>query len=121
MPGRPPLTVLCLHETATTGAVWAALAQALAGHATVLAPDRPGWGDAEAPEGYARTTVAEQASFAARLLKRHAGPAVACGAGIGAVAALELSLAEPDLIIGALLVEPPLLSFAPEATEQLSA
>ena len=49
------------------------------------------------------------------------GPAVVCGAGIGAVAALELSLAEPELVIGTVLVEPPLLSFLPEATDRLAA
>jgi pimeloyl-ACP methyl ester carboxylesterase len=118
--GRPPPTVLCLHESATTGRIWGPLAEALAGHANVLAPDRPGWGDADAPQGYERTTVAEQAGFAARALEGR-GPAVVCGAGIGAAVALELSLAEPDLVIGTVLVEPPLLSFVPEATNQLSA
>ena len=120
MPGRRPLTVLCLHETATTGRIWAPLAEALDGHANVIAPDRPGWGDTPAPEGYERTTVAEQTGLAARALEGH-GPAVVLGAGIGAVTALELSLAEPDLVIGTVLVEPPLLSFVPEATAQLSA
>jgi pimeloyl-ACP methyl ester carboxylesterase len=120
MAERQPLTVLCLHETATTGRIWEPLAAALNGHADVLAPDRPGWGDAEAPEGYVRTTVAEQAGVAAQALKERRR-AIVCGAGIGAVAALELSLAEPDLVLGTVLVEPPLLSFVPEATMQLSA
>ena len=120
MPERISLTVLCLHETATTGRIWEPLAEALAAHATVLAPDRPGWGETWVPEGYSRTTVAEQAGFGAQIL-RERGPAVVCGAGIGAVAALELSLAEPDLVVGAVLVEPPLLSFVPEATERLAA
>jgi pimeloyl-ACP methyl ester carboxylesterase len=113
-------TVLCLHESGTTGRIWAPLAEALSGHAEVLAPDRPGWGNAEAPEGYERTTVAEQAGFAGQLLEE-SGPAVVCGAGIGAVASLELLLGEPDLVTGAVLIEPPLLSFVPAATEQLSA
>ena len=119
MAGSPP-TVLCLHESGTTGRVWAPLAEALAGEAEVIAPDRPGWGRTEAPEGYARTTIAEQAGFAAHALHGR-GPAVACGAGIGAVAALELLIAEPELVSGAVLVEPPLLSFLPEATDQLAA
>lgn len=118
MPDRP--TVLCLHESGTTGGIWGPLAEALSGHAVVLAPDRPGWGGEGAPEGYERTTVAEQAGFAGRLLKG-GEPAVVCGAGLGAVAALELLLGEPDLVAGAVLVEPPLLSFVREATEQLAA
>jgi len=114
-------TVLCLHEAGTTGAIWIPLAEALAGHAEVLRPDRPGWGEAEVPEGYERTTVAEQGGFAASLLRELDEPAILCGAGIGAVAALELALAEPALVAGTLLVEPPLLSFVPEATSELSA
>ncbi len=121
MPEGSSLTALCLHETGTTGAVWDSLAEALAGHASVLAPDRPGWGSAEAPDGYARTTVLEQAGFAASILRNRGSSAVVCGAGIGAVVALEVSLAEPDLVLGTVLIEPPLLSFVPEATEQLSA
>ncbi|HYH60316.1 MAG TPA: alpha/beta hydrolase [Solirubrobacterales bacterium] len=120
MPERGELTALCLHEAGTTGAIWQALSEALADHATVLAPDRPGWGDNPAPEGYSRTTVTEQAGFAAHAL-RELGPAVVCGSGIGAVAAIELSLAEPALVAGTVLIEPPLLSFAPEATKQLTA
>jgi len=120
VPGAAPPTVLCLHESATTGAIWSALTESLDSHATVVAPDRPGWGGNEAPEGYARTTIAEQAGFAASALSDR-GPAVVCGAGIGAVVALELSLAEPDLVTGIVLIEPPLLSFVPEATDRLSA
>ena len=117
---EPPLTVLCLHEAGTTGRIWDALADKLSGHANVVAPDRPGWGGTEAPDGYSRTTVLEQARFAAAQLERGSSPAVVCGAGIGAIAALELSLGEPDLVAGTVLVEPPLLSFLPAATEQLS-
>lgn len=120
--GSGPLTVLALHEAGTTGEIWAALGAALGTDATVLAPDRPGWGEGWAPEGYVRTTVAEQAALAASILEQHlAVPAVVCGAGIGAVAALELSLRRPELVVGAVLVEPPLLAFVTEATQQLSA
>lgn len=121
MPGSHPPTVLCLHEAGTSGAIWAPLAEALEGHATVLAPDRPGWGGTEPPEGYSRTTVSEQAGFAASQLSGLGEPVIVCGAGIGAVAAIELAIAEPDLVIGTVVVEPPLLSFAPEATRQLAA
>jgi pimeloyl-ACP methyl ester carboxylesterase len=117
--GRLP-TVLCLHESGATGRIWDNLGRALEGHAVVVAPDRPGWGETEAPEGYERTTITEQAAFAASRLPATDRPVVVCGAGIGAVAALELSLGEPDLVLGTVLIEPPLLSFLPEATEQLS-
>lgn len=110
--------VLCIHESGTSGRVWSALAGALGPEATVDAPDRPGWGAAPAPEGYARTTIAEQAAHAGEHLG--ARPILA-GSGIGAVIALELALRRPGDIAGLLLIEPPLLSFLPAATEQLSA
>ena len=51
------------------------------------------------PEQYAATTVEEQAEDAAALLAElDAGPAVACGAGLGAVAALDLLLRHRDLV-----------------------
>ena len=120
-------TLLCLHETATTGKVFEPLAIALADRVGmtdrvgILAPDRRGWGGSTAPVPYVRTTVSEQAEDAAALLgARHAGPALLCGAGIGAVAALDLHLRRPELSAGAILIEPPLLAFVPEATEALS-
>lgn len=121
MLGESPLNVLCLHESGTTGAVWDPLSQALGSRASVLAPDRPGWGASEAPDGYAKTTVGEQASLGAAIIEKVSGSAVVCGSGIGAVAALELAIARPELVSGSVLIEPPLLSFVPEATEQLSA
>ena len=42
------------------------------------------------------------------------------GVGFGAVVALELALAEPDLIESAVLVEPPLFDTLTQATEGMS-
>jgi pimeloyl-ACP methyl ester carboxylesterase len=116
----PP--VLLLHETAAAGLVWRRLDQALADDAAVIAYDRRGWGESTAPDPYLRTTIEEQAEDAAALLELlDVGPAVLCGAGLGAVAALDLILRRTDLARAAVLVEPPLLAFLPEATEALSA
>jgi pimeloyl-ACP methyl ester carboxylesterase len=115
----PP--VICIHETAATGRIWDALAESTPG-LRVIRFDRRGWGGSEAPEGYRRTTVTEQAEDAAGLIERLAdGRVVVCGAGLGAVAALDLALRRPDLCSGATLIEPPLLAFVPAATEGLSA
>ena len=114
-------TVLCVHETATSSEVWRPLAEALGERARTIAYDRRGWGRSEAPEPYLRTTVQEQAEDAARLLEGSgAAAAVLCGAGLGAVAALDLLLRRPELARGAVLLEPPLLAFVEEATELLS-
>ena len=119
--GQGPKSVLCLHETGATSEVWRALAEALESRARVIAYDRPGWGASPAPDTYVQTTVGEQAATAAAVLDdRGAAPAVVCGAGIGAVAALELAVRRPDLALGIVLVEPPLLAFVPTATEAMS-
>lgn len=118
-------TVLCLHETGATSSSWRTLAGALAKErfaAELIAFDRRGWGRSSAPQPYIRTTVAEQAQDAALVLEGlGVERAVICGAGLGAVAALDLALREPQLVASAVLIEPPLLALVEGATEGLSA
>ena len=116
----PPL--LLLHETAATAAIWEPLIDAIGADARTIAPDRRGWGSSEAPEQYVATTVEEQAADGDALLREiDAGPAVVCGAGLGAVVALELLLRHRSLVRAAVVIEPPLLAFLPEATQGLAA
>jgi pimeloyl-ACP methyl ester carboxylesterase len=113
--------VLLIHETAATAEIWMPLAEALGDDAAAIAFDRRGWGESGAPEVYVRTTIEEQARDAAAVLEAHdTGPAVVCGAGIGAVIALELLLGQPELARAGVLIEPPLLALVPDATEGLS-
>jgi pimeloyl-ACP methyl ester carboxylesterase len=49
------------------------------------------------------------------------GPVTVVGAGIGALVAIELIVERPELVAGALLVEPPLLALVPDATPAISA
>ena len=119
--GAGPFSVLCIHETGATSEVWRPVAEALEASARVIAYDRPGWGRSSAPDTYLRTTIGEQATVAAGVLtERERSPALVCGAGLGAVVALELLLRHGDRASAALLVEPPLLAFVPEATDALS-
>lgn len=114
--------LLCVHETATSAAVWRPLTEALASRAAVAAYDRRGWGRSGAPDDYRRTTIEEQAADAEAVFETlDAGPAVICGAGIGAVIALELAVHRPAPVAAAILLEPPLLSLVPEATAVISA
>jgi pimeloyl-ACP methyl ester carboxylesterase len=114
--------VLLIHETATGAAAWDPVARAVAEAARALSYDRRGWGGSSAPDGYRRTTIEEQSEDAAALLESEAGaPATVCGAGIGAVIALDLLLRRPELVSGLVLVEPPLLALVPAATEAMSA
>lgn len=113
--------VLLIHETATAADAWEPVAEAIAPRARAISFDRRGWGGSSAPDEYRRTTVEEQSEDAASLIETiGAGPAVACGAGIGAVLALDLLLRRPELIEAAVLIEPPLLQLLPIATEALS-
>lgn len=95
----------------------------------ILTYDRTGWGRAEAAEDYRRTSIAEQAIEAAGLLRRSDPgpgepeldePVTVLGSGFGAVVALELALAEPELVSGVILVEPPLFGLLTGATEGVS-
>jgi pimeloyl-ACP methyl ester carboxylesterase len=113
--------VLLIHETATTGAVWDPVAEALAPEARAISYDRRGWGGSSAPEDYRRTTIEEQSEDAVALLESlEVAPAVVVGAGLGAVIALDLVLRRPDRAAATVLVEPPLLQLLPVATEALS-
>src|SRR3982750_3973227 len=118
--GQGP-TVLLIHETAATGAVWDPLAKPLAQEFRAIAYDRRGWGASSAPDDYRRTTIEEQSEDASALIEAAADdPPIVCGAGLGAVIALDLLLRRSDLVSGALLIEPTLLQLTPVATEGLS-
>ena len=83
--------------------------------------DRPGWGRSAPPVDYRRTSIAEQAIATAAVLREHAVEAAwVLGVGFGAVVALELSLAEPEMVESAVLLEPPILDTQTAATEGMS-
>lgn len=116
--GQP---ILLIHETAATAAIWEPLADILSSGARAIAYDRRGWGGSSAPDDYHRTTVEEQSEDAAALIEAVADPpALVCGAGVGAVIALDLLLRRSDLVSAGALIEPPLLQLLPVATEALS-
>ena len=108
------IPILLVHETAATRRVWEPLVGSLAPRARAIAYDRRGWGDSSAPDDYRRTTVEEQSEDAAALLSSVADrPALVCGAGLGAVIALDLLIREPEAAAGAVLIEPPLFQLLP--------
>lgn len=113
---------LCLHETGATSACWQRLDEALEGEGvSLLRYDRRGWGESGEPLAYSRTTVGEQSQEALGLLDALGiERALLLGAGLGAVAALDLALREPSRVSGVVAVEPPLLALVEGATEGLS-
>jgi pimeloyl-ACP methyl ester carboxylesterase len=90
--------------------------------ARTITYERRGYGESGAPEPYEATTVHEQAEDAAAVLQAlDAAPAVLFGDGFGALVALDLLVRRPETARGAVLRDPPLFAFVPEATEALSA
>jgi pimeloyl-ACP methyl ester carboxylesterase len=116
----PP--VLLIHGMAADADGLEAVVAALADAARVVVYDRRGYGGSGAPEPYGGTTVEEQAEDAAAVLRRiDAAPAIVAGDGFGALIALDLLKRHPRLVRGAVLADPPLFMFVPEATAALAA
>jgi pimeloyl-ACP methyl ester carboxylesterase len=114
--------VLLIHGLASDAEAMAPVAEALAGDARAIAYDRRGYGSSGAPEPYRGTTVEEQAQDAAAVLDAlDAGSAVVCGDGFGALVALDLAKRHRRLVRAAVLSNPPLFMFVPDATERLAA
>ena len=115
--------LLLIHGLAQDHVALLPLAETLAGAGAgrVIAYSRRGYAPSGAPEPYDGTTVAEQAEDAAALLAGlDAADAAAVGFGFGALIALDLLLRHPGLLRAAVLVEPPLFAFVPEATRALA-
>lgn len=114
--------VLLIHGMGGCAIGWRAHAERLAPHARVIAHDRRGYGGSGAPEPYERTTVQEQAEDAAAVVRAlDAAPAVLVGVDIGGLIALDLARRHAGIVRAAVIVEPPLFSLTPAATEPLSA
>ncbi|HEV2753976.1 MAG TPA: alpha/beta fold hydrolase [Solirubrobacteraceae bacterium] len=109
-----------VHGMASDALAWAPVAERLEGR--VVAYDRRGYGGSGAPEPYSATTVNEQAEDLAALVRGlDAAPALLAGEGFGALVVLDVLRRHPALARGAVLADPPLYAFVPEATEELSA
>ena len=118
-PPEGPAVVL-VHDMAADARTWAPVAEHLEGR--VIAYDRRGYGGSGAPEPYSATTVSEQAEdLAALMAGLDTAPALLVGEGFGALVVLDVLSRHRAAVRGAVLVDPPLFAFVPEATEELSA
>ena len=87
----------------------------------VISYDRRGYGASRATAEDARTTVHEQAEDLAALVRGlGAEPALLVGADFGALVVLDVLLRHHGLARAAVLVDPPVYAFVPQATEALS-
>lgn len=113
--------IVLVHGLAADHETLLDLAAALAADGRVIAYSRRGYGGSGVPEPYNGTTVAEQAEDARAVLDAtQAAGAVGVGDGFGALIVLDLLLRHPGLLSAAVLVDPPLFAFVPEATRALS-
>ena len=116
----PP--VLIIHGMAADAEAFAPAARTIAARRTAITYDRRGYGASGAPEPYEATTVNEQAEDAAAVLRAAAaGPATVVGDGFGALVALDLLTRHAPLVADAVLIDPPLFAFVPDAAEALAA
>lgn len=116
--GQGPAVVL-IHDLASDGGALRSRARPLPGR--VVAYDRRGYGASGAPEPYHGTTVEEQAEdLAALIAGLKLAPALLVGDGFGALVALDALKRHRGLVRAAVLADPPLFAFVPEATEVLS-
>lgn len=115
--------VLLVHDMASGPAALGPLAEALAATgARVISHDRRGYGASGTPDVYTATTIHEQAEDAAAILEQVAGaPAAVVGFGFGALITLDVLVRHAALTRGAVLVDPPVFAFVPEANEPLAA
>jgi pimeloyl-ACP methyl ester carboxylesterase len=114
--------VVVVHGMASSAADWLYLAEPLEPEARLVVYDRRGYGASGAPETYERTTVNEQAEDLAAVIRAlELAPAVALGVDLGALAVIDVLRRHPGLVEAAVLVDPPLYAFVPEATEALAA
>jgi pimeloyl-ACP methyl ester carboxylesterase len=115
--GEGPAVVL-VHGTATARTVWRETVEALGDSVRAIAYDRRAYGDSGAPEPYGGTTVGEQADDLAELIEAlGAAPAAVCGHELGALACLDLLVRRPELVSGAVLIEPPMLWLSDAGTD----
>ena len=108
--GSGPPLLLIMGLTGDAG--WfEPLAELLAERFTVITYDRRGNSRSPRPEGWASTSVAEQADDAAGLLSAlNLSPAIVFGNSFGAMILLELIVRHPEAVRGAIVHEPPFLS-----------
>jgi pimeloyl-ACP methyl ester carboxylesterase len=115
--GSGPAVLFITGGTGDAGD-WSHVAPALAEEFTVVTYDRRGYSRSPRPDGWAATSVAEQADDAAALLRAlDLAPAAVVGHSSGASIACHLVASHPEVVRHALIYEPPLLAVVPDGEE----
>ncbi|GAA1782918.1 alpha/beta hydrolase [Leucobacter iarius] len=103
--GPKPTVFVLVHGIGMGRAVYADLADALAAHGRVLAPDLPGFGDS--PEPGSAATLEQTAETVSRFIATEApGPVVLIGHSMGTQIVAEIALRHPEQVSGLVLIAP---------------
>jgi pimeloyl-ACP methyl ester carboxylesterase len=110
-------TVLLLHSSAGSGALWRSLTERLRTRCRVLAPDLYGYGDTDPWPGHRALTLADEAALAAAVLPPACGPIHLVGHSYGGAVALRFALQWPGRLRSLTLIEPVAFHLLRDAAE----
>ncbi len=99
-------TVLLLHATASSGAQWRSLTEALPAGCHVLAPDLYGYGESDPWPGYGPLSLADEVALADAVLPPGRGPIHLVGHSYGGAVALRFAMQYPERLRSLVLIEP---------------
>lgn len=103
--GRGDTTLLLLHGYGESLLAWRLVLDRLARHYRVIAPDLPGFGVSDKPDGsYDYPTYARW--LGDFLLAQTKGPVIVVGHSMGGQIAAGLALDHPDRVVAAVLIDP---------------
>jgi pimeloyl-ACP methyl ester carboxylesterase len=103
----PGIPLVCLHQTASSGQMYLALMERLAGHNAVYALDTPGFGGSFDLPTDAKPTMTDYAAYAAKAIRGLGlSKAHVLGHHTGACIAVELAARNPDLIASLSMIGP---------------
>ncbi|MBE2184440.1 MAG: alpha/beta hydrolase [Anaerolineae bacterium] len=114
---KPPL--LLLHGYTDNGACWGPTAQALEADYDIIMPDARGHGQTSGAPGTMNTALLAQ-DAAAIIRALDLGKTIVFGHSMGGITALALAANDPDLVLAAMLEDPPFMldeHFAPSAEQ----
>jgi pimeloyl-ACP methyl ester carboxylesterase len=110
-------TVLLLHSSAGSGALWRSLTERLRTRCRVLAPDLYGYGETDPWPGHRPLTLADEAALAAAVLPPACGPIHLVGHSYGGAVALRFALQWPGRLRSLTLIEPVAFHLLRDAAE----
>jgi pimeloyl-ACP methyl ester carboxylesterase len=110
-------TVLLLHSSAGSGALWRSLTERLRTRCRVLAPDLYGYGDTDPWPGHRALTLADEAALAAAVLPPACGPIHLVGHSYGGAVALRFAQQWPGRLRSLTLIEPVAFHLLRDAAE----